>query len=130
MATPRSLGIRAWIGFSPIFVLQDMGASYATYIALQCVILSGFVLSSIAIQRLRQDFPLVHLLRLGGLVAAAGAALDRHVVRRGVSPLRPTLILGDRHQLDVREAELLRMFHETWGEFPVGEHFALRAAHP
>lgn len=75
--------LTAWIGFSPIFVLQEMGASYATYIALQCVILSGFVLSSIAIQRLRQDFPLVALLRLGGLIAAAGmlgAGLGRHHV--------------------------------------------------
>ena len=75
--------LTAWIGFSPLFVLQEMGASYATYIALQCVILSGFVLSSIAIQRLRQDFPLVHLLRLGGLIAAAGmlgAGLGRHHV--------------------------------------------------
>ena len=75
--------LTAWIGFSPLFVLQDMGASYATYIALQCVILSGFVLSSIAIQRLRQDFPLVSLLRMGGLIAAAGmlgAGAGRHHV--------------------------------------------------
>lgn len=75
--------LTAWIGFSPIFVLQEMGAPYSTYIALQCVILSGFVLSSIAIQRLRQDFPLVSLLRLGGLIAAAGmlgAGLGRHHV--------------------------------------------------
>lgn len=75
--------LTAWIGFSPIFVLQEMGASYATYIALQCVILSGFVISSIAIQRLRQDFPLVYLLRLGGLIAVAGmlgAGAGRHHV--------------------------------------------------
>ncbi|WP_317202908.1 MFS transporter [Janthinobacterium sp.] len=75
--------LTAWIGFSPIFVMQDMRASYDTYIILQCTILSGFVLSSIAIQKLKNDFPLVHLLRMGGLIAAAGmlgAGAGRHYI--------------------------------------------------
>ena len=73
--------LTAWIGFSPIFVMQDMRASYATYIVLQCTILSGFVLSSIAIQKVKNDFPLVNLLRMGGFIAAAGmlgAGAGRH----------------------------------------------------
>ncbi|MDC8759230.1 MFS transporter [Janthinobacterium fluminis] len=64
--------LTAWIGFSPIFIMQDLGASYRTYTILQCTILSGYVLSSIAIQKIDHAYPIVNLLRMGGLIAALG----------------------------------------------------------
>lgn len=64
--------LTAWIGLSPAILLQHGGASYATYIAWQCAIFVGFVLSTFAIQRMGGELPLGRLLRQGGLLALAG----------------------------------------------------------
>jgi DHA1 family multidrug/chloramphenicol efflux transport protein-like MFS transporter len=64
--------LTAWIAFSPIFILNNLGASYGRYIAYQCVILAGFALSSIAIQRIGEDYPVARLVRIGGALALLG----------------------------------------------------------
>jgi len=64
--------LTAWIGLSPAILLQHGGASHGTYIAWQCAIFVGFVLSTFAIQRLGGELPLGRLLRQGGLLALAG----------------------------------------------------------
>jgi DHA1 family multidrug/chloramphenicol efflux transport protein-like MFS transporter len=64
--------LTAWIAFSPIFILNNLGASYGRYIAYQCIILAGFALSSIAIQRIGEDYPVARLVRIGGALALLG----------------------------------------------------------
>lgn len=64
--------LTAWIGLSPAILLQHGGASYGTYIAWQCAIFVGFVLSTFAIQRMGGELSLGRLLRQGGLLALAG----------------------------------------------------------
>lgn len=64
--------LTAWIGLSPAILLQHGGAGYGTYIAWQCAIFVGFVLSTFAIQRMGGELPLGRLLRQGGLLALLG----------------------------------------------------------
>ncbi|HEV7814880.1 MAG TPA: MFS transporter [Janthinobacterium sp.] len=72
--------LTAWIGLSPLIILEHMHASYGTYILYQCVIFSGFILSSFAIQKLENDFSMSRLIRQGGglaLLGMLGAGLMR-----------------------------------------------------
>ncbi len=64
--------LTAWIGLSPAIIIENMHASYATYIIDQCVIFSGFILSSFLIQRIGDDFSLSRLIRQGSVVALLG----------------------------------------------------------
>ncbi|PHV09002.1 MFS transporter [Janthinobacterium sp. BJB412] len=64
--------LTAWIGLSPAIMLQGMGASYGSYILYQCVIFSGFILSTVAIQRLGDNFSLTRLIRQGAVLALLG----------------------------------------------------------
>jgi DHA1 family multidrug/chloramphenicol efflux transport protein-like MFS transporter len=64
--------LTAWIGLSPTIVMDGMRRSYGTYIAFQCVIFSGFILATIAVQKLDEDFSLGKLIRGGGALAAIG----------------------------------------------------------
>lgn len=64
--------LTAWIGLSPSIVMDSMHESYATYIAYQCVIFSGFIIATIAVQKLDENFSLGKLIRGGGLLAAIG----------------------------------------------------------
>lgn len=64
--------LTAWIGLSPSIVMDGMHASYGTYIAWQCVIFSGFILATFAVQKLDENFSMGRLIRGGGLVAAVG----------------------------------------------------------
>jgi DHA1 family multidrug/chloramphenicol efflux transport protein-like MFS transporter len=72
--------LTAWIGLSPVIIMENMHASYGVYIVYQCVIFSGFILSSFAIQKLANDFSMDKLIRQGGglaLVGMLGAGLLR-----------------------------------------------------
>lgn len=64
--------LTAWIGLSPAIVLKQMQQSYGTYILYQCVIFTGFIVSTVAIQRLGQDMSLTRLIRQGGALAMLG----------------------------------------------------------
>lgn len=64
--------LTAWIGLSPAIVLQHMGQPYGVYIAYQCVIFTGFILSTVAIQRLGENMSLTRLIRQGGALALIG----------------------------------------------------------
>jgi DHA1 family multidrug/chloramphenicol efflux transport protein-like MFS transporter len=64
--------LTAWIGLSPVIVMDHMQQSYGTYILYQCIIFSGFVLSTIAVQKLAEDFSLKKLIRQGAWVALTG----------------------------------------------------------
>lgn len=66
--------LTAWIGLSPAIVLQKMQASYGTYILYQCVIFTGFILSTVAIQRMGENISLTRLIRQGGALALIGMA--------------------------------------------------------
>ncbi|CDG81015.1 major Facilitator Superfamily protein [Janthinobacterium agaricidamnosum NBRC 102515 = DSM 9628] len=67
--------LTAWIGLSPVIVLEHMKASYTTYIVYQCVIFSGFIVSSIGIQRLGDKLSLTRLIRQGAALALLGFML-------------------------------------------------------
>lgn len=64
--------LTAWIGLSPVIVMDHMHKSYGTYIAYQWVIFVGFILSTIAVQKLGNDFSLEKLIRRGAWVAVIG----------------------------------------------------------
>ncbi|WP_256079585.1 MFS transporter [Massilia sp. YIM B04103] len=64
--------LTAWIGLSPAIVLGHMHESYGTYIAYQCVIFSGFILSTVMIQKLDKNFSMNRLIRQGGALALFG----------------------------------------------------------
>ncbi|MES2741476.1 MAG: MFS transporter [Pseudomonadota bacterium] len=64
--------LTAWIGLSPVIILDRMHASYSTYILYQCLLFTGFILSSMAIQRLGKDFSLTRLIRQGAALALIG----------------------------------------------------------
>lgn len=64
--------LTAWIGLSPVLVMEHMQASYSTYIIYQCVIFTGFIVSSVAIQRLGKKLQLERLIRQGGALAIIG----------------------------------------------------------
>jgi MFS transporter, DHA1 family, multidrug/chloramphenicol efflux transport protein len=80
--------LTAWIGLSPAIVLQQMQASYGTYILYQCVIFTGFILSTVAIQRMGDDMSLTRLIRQGGALALIG------MVGAGVVHAHPHLYIG------------------------------------
>lgn len=64
--------LTAWIGLSPAIVMDSMKQPYAVYIAYQCVIFSGFILATFAVQRLDENFSLTKLIRVGGAFAVIG----------------------------------------------------------
>lgn len=64
--------LTAWIGLSPVIIMEHMGQSYGTYILYQLVIFSGFILSTMAIQQLGDSFSLTRLIRQGAGLAAIG----------------------------------------------------------
>lgn len=64
--------LTAWIGLSPVIVMEHMHQSYGVYIAYQCLIFSGFILSTFAIQTLGDDFSMSKLIRQGAAVALLG----------------------------------------------------------
>ncbi|HEY0065458.1 MAG TPA: MFS transporter [Telluria sp.] len=66
--------LTAWIGLSPAIVLQRMQQPYSVYIAYQCVIFTGFILSTVAIQRMGENVSLTRLIRQGGALALIGMA--------------------------------------------------------
>ncbi|HEX8615929.1 MAG TPA: MFS transporter [Telluria sp.] len=64
--------LTAWIGLSPVIIMEHMGKSYGTYILYQLVIFSGFILSTMAIQQLGDGFSLTRLIRQGAALAVIG----------------------------------------------------------
>jgi len=64
--------LTAWIGLSPAIVMDTMHASYGVYIAYQCLIFSGFILATFAVQWLGDRLPLAALIRGGGALAVLG----------------------------------------------------------
>lgn len=66
--------LTAWIGLSPAIVLQHMQQPYSVYIACQCVLFTGFILSTVAIQRIGATVSLTRLIRQGGALALIGMA--------------------------------------------------------
>jgi DHA1 family multidrug/chloramphenicol efflux transport protein-like MFS transporter len=74
--------LTAWIGLSPAILLRHGEASYGTYIAYQCAIFVGFILSTLAIQR-AGELPLGRLLRQGGTLAFVGLTAAGLLYRQG-----------------------------------------------
>lgn len=64
--------LTAWIGLSPVIVMEHLHQSYGVYILYQCVIFSGFILSTFAIQWIKEDFSMSKLIRHGSAVALVG----------------------------------------------------------
>jgi DHA1 family multidrug/chloramphenicol efflux transport protein-like MFS transporter len=64
--------LTAWIGLSPAIVMESMKQSYASYIVCQCVVFSGFILATFAVQKFDENFSLGKLIRGGGALAAIG----------------------------------------------------------
>lgn len=64
--------LTAWIGLSPVIVMEHMHQSYGVYIVYQCVIFSGFILSTFAIQKLDANFSMGKLVRQGANLALLG----------------------------------------------------------
>lgn len=64
--------LTAWIGLSPVIVMDHMQQSYGTYILYQCIIFSGFILSTIAVQKLANNISLKRMIRLGAWISLAG----------------------------------------------------------
>jgi DHA1 family multidrug/chloramphenicol efflux transport protein-like MFS transporter len=64
--------LTAWIGLSPVIVMQHMKQPYATYILYQCVIFAGFILSTIAVQKLATNASLNRMIRQGAWLALLG----------------------------------------------------------
>jgi DHA1 family multidrug/chloramphenicol efflux transport protein-like MFS transporter len=80
--------LTAWIGLSPAIVLEHMQQPYSVYIAYQCVIFTGFILSTVAIQRIGDTVSLTRLIRQGGALALIGMA------GAGVTYAHPQLYIG------------------------------------
>lgn len=74
--------LTAWIGLSPAILLRHGGASHGTYIAYQCAIFVGFIVSTLAIQR-AGELPLGRLLRQGGALAFVGLSAAGLLYRQG-----------------------------------------------
>lgn len=74
--------LTAWIGLSPAILLRHGGASQGTYIAYQCAIFVGFIVSTLAIQR-AGELPLGRLLRQGGTLAFIGLTAAGLLSRQG-----------------------------------------------
>jgi DHA1 family multidrug/chloramphenicol efflux transport protein-like MFS transporter len=64
--------LTAWIGLSPAILLDHMGESRSTYIQYQVFIFSGFVISSLFVQRLADRLSMETLVRGGTSMAIAG----------------------------------------------------------
>jgi len=64
--------LTAWIGLSPVIVMDHMQRSYGTYIAYQCIIFSGFILSTIAVQKLANNLSLKKMIQQGAWISLAG----------------------------------------------------------
>ena len=75
--------LTAWIGLSPLIIMEHMGKSYGTYILYQLVIFSGFIISTMAIQKLGDGFSLTRLIRQGAGLAVIGMLGAGLVYRHG-----------------------------------------------
>ncbi|NHZ64982.1 MFS transporter [Massilia genomosp. 1] len=75
--------LTAWIGLSPLIIMEHMGQPYGTYILYQLVIFSGFILSTMAIQQLGDGFSLTRLIRQGAALAVVGMLGAGLVYRHG-----------------------------------------------
>lgn len=71
-----NLPLLAWVGLSPVIILDKMHQSFAIYITYQAIVFSGFILSSILIQKIAGKFSAYTLITRGVGIACLGLTVS------------------------------------------------------
>lgn len=62
----------SWIGLSPTIILENQHRTFTTYVSYQAIIFSGFILSSIIINKVAGKFSFYRLITGGGIITIVG----------------------------------------------------------
>ena len=67
--------ILSWIGLSPVIIMEVMHKPFSTYLIYQSIIFTGFILSSLAVQKVAGRFSFYQIIIFGSKLAFAGVVL-------------------------------------------------------
>ncbi|MBV1776145.1 MFS transporter [Burkholderiaceae bacterium DAT-1] len=68
--------LTAWIGLSPALIMTGLHQDQSTYLLCQAVIFTGFIASTLLIQRMGDVLPIERLLTTGSSIAAIGMLIS------------------------------------------------------
>lgn len=65
----------AWVGLSPTILMNKMHQTFAVYIIYQCIIFSGFIISSSLMQKIAGRFSFKKIIKTGVTIALLGVTI-------------------------------------------------------